>query len=131
MKRMQRLILAATSALALSLAMPAAQTAHAQTVLRVDEVPVGELDPARAGDYADSILMFNVYDTLLVPGPAGKGFAPHLAESYTVDGTVFTFKLRPGVKFHSGNELTADDVVFSLNRITAIGAGWSSLFKGW
>ena len=39
----------------------------AETVLRIDEVAVGELDPAKASDYADSILMFNVYDTLVLP----------------------------------------------------------------
>ena len=128
---MKRLILAAASVLALCAAMPAMQSARAQTVLRLDEVPVGELDPGKASDYADSILFYNVYDPLLVPGPGGKGFAPHLAESYAVDGTVFTFKLRAGVKFHSGNEMTADDVVFSLDRLVAIGSGFSPLFKGW
>ncbi len=38
----------------------AATAAHAETVLRLDEVAVGELDPAKASDYADTILMFNV-----------------------------------------------------------------------
>lgn len=44
---------------------------------------------------------------------------PELAEAWEVspDGTRFTFKLRPGVKFHDGTSLTVEDVVFSLNRI--------------
>src|SRR5215813_13340250 len=44
--------------------------------------------------------------------------APMLAESHTVskDGLVYTFKLRQGVKFHNGKEMTAEDVVASLNR---------------
>lgn len=43
---------------------------------------------------------------------------PMLAESSEVaaDGLSWTFKLRPGVKFHNGRELTADDVKFSLDR---------------
>jgi len=105
--------------------------AQAPTVLRLDEVPVGELDPARASDYADSILFYNVYDTLLIPGPGGAGYAPHLAESVKVEGNVFTFVLRPGVKFHSGNELTSEDVVYSLERLIGMGAGFSPLFRGW
>lgn len=48
--------------------------AKAETVLRLDESPVGELDPAKASDYADSVLMFNVYDTLVIPKPGQPGY---------------------------------------------------------
>src|SRR5437879_12231284 len=43
---------------------------------------------------------------------------PMLAESHTVskDGLVYTFKLRQGVKFHNGKEMTSEDVVVSLAR---------------
>jgi peptide/nickel transport system substrate-binding protein len=43
---------------------------------------------------------------------------PDLAESLEIspDGLVYTFKIRQGVKFHNGKELTADDVVASMNR---------------
>ena len=77
--------------------------AAAETVLRLDEVAVGELDPGKASDYADSILMFNVYDTLVLPIQGGPGYAPHLAESWEMDGTDFVFKLRSDVAFQSGN----------------------------
>ncbi|HEY7036122.1 MAG TPA: ABC transporter substrate-binding protein [Thermomicrobiales bacterium] len=48
---------------------------------------------------------------------------PDIAESWTVsdDGLTYVFKLRSGVKFHSGRELTADDVVFSYQRALDIG----------
>ncbi|MYH57454.1 MAG: ABC transporter substrate-binding protein, partial [Boseongicola sp. SB0675_bin_26] len=95
--------------------------------LRLDEVAVGELDPAKASDYADSILMFNVYDTLVLPVQGGPGHAPHLAESWESEGNSFTFTLRSDVNFQSGNPLTAEDVVFSVERMKALGAGLSYL----
>ena len=42
---------------------------------------------------------------------------PALAESWTVDGKVWTFKLRPDVKFSDGTPFTAEDVVFTYDRI--------------
>lgn len=119
-------LLAATLCAATALASPA----FAETVLRLDEVAVGELDPAKANDYADSILMFNVYDTLVVPRQGAAGHEPHLATDWSVDGTTYTFNLRNDVKFRSGNPLRAEDVVYSLERAQALGAGLSYLFAG-
>ena len=102
--------------------------AAAETVLRLDEVAVGEIDPAKASDYADSILMFNLYDTLVQPKPGQPGYDPMLAASWETDGTTYTFKLADGVKFQSGNPLTAEDVVFSYDRMKALGQGLSYLF---
>lgn len=112
------------------LAMSAFNTqTFAETVLRLDEVAVGELDPAKASDYADSILMFNVYDTLVLPRQGGPGQVPHLAKSWETDGTTYTFSLRDDVVFQSGNKLTAEDVVYSLKRMQALGQGLSYLFQ--
>lgn len=116
-------LIAATAMTSVSIGL-----ATAETVLRLDEVPVGELDPAKASDYADSVLMFNVYDTLVLSRQGGAGVVPHLAASWETDGKTFTFKLRPDVKFQSGNPLTAEDVVYSLDRMKAIGQGLSYLF---
>lgn len=107
--------------------------ARAERVLRTDEVPVGELDPHKARDVADSYLMYNVYDTLVFPGLGedhGR-IVPHLAESYAIDGQTYTFKLRDGVKFHGGGTLDAEDVIFSLERMVDLGQGFSYLFSGW
>ena len=50
--------------------------------------------------------------------PGTTDLVPDLAESYEVapDGLSYTFKLRQGVKFHNGRELTADDVKWSIER---------------
>jgi peptide/nickel transport system substrate-binding protein len=58
-----------------------------------------------------------IFETLYITDPAGK-LQPWLAESYTVssDGMTYTFALRQGVKFSDGTPMTADDVVFSIDR---------------
>ena len=122
----KRMLLAAALAAATSLTSPAV----AQSVLRLDEVAVGELDPAKASDYADSILMFNIYDTLVLPRQGGPGHDPHLATAWEVDGSSYTFTLRDDATFQSGNPLRAADVVYSLERMQAMGQGLSYLFSG-
>ena len=50
-------------------------------------------------------------------------FLPRLAQSYTKSGQTFTFKLRKGVKSCAGNELTADDVVYTFARAKSVSGG--------
>ncbi len=44
-----------------------ATPSFAERVLRLDEAPIGEIDPAKATDYADTVLAANIYDTLVFP----------------------------------------------------------------
>ena len=48
---------------------------------------------------------------------------PHLAESVDIssDGKTYTFSLKKGVKFHNGDTMTSEDVIFSFNRSMEIG----------
>jgi peptide/nickel transport system substrate-binding protein len=74
------------------------------------------------------------YSTLLRTDPTDKtGTKPvgDLAESWTIsrDGTTYTFKLRRGVKFHDGSEMTSRDVKASYDRIVFPSAGVKSLRK--
>jgi peptide/nickel transport system substrate-binding protein len=61
--------------------------------------------------------LYLFHDALLKPMPGGL-FSPSLAESWTIseDSKTFEFKIRKGVKFHNGDVLTADDVVFTIKR---------------
>lgn len=104
--------------------------AMAERILRVDESPIGEIDPAKGTDFADTVLAINLYDTLVYPQQGGSGVQPHLATDWTIDGAVYTFTLRDDVTFNSGNPLTAADVVFSFERMMAMGQGNAGLFEG-
>lgn len=57
---------------------------------------------------------------------------PVLAEGYEVDetGLVYTIKLRQGVKFHNGQEMTADDVVASMTRWLELSSKANTLIGG-
>ncbi len=104
---------------------PAADAAGRQDVLVIGMATsdIISLDPAKAFEFSGVGIDAQIYDRLL-DFPAGKFDKPEfsLAESYEVspDGKTWTFKLRQGVKFHSGNSLTADDVVYSFQRVVIL-----------
>jgi len=102
---------------------------NAKTVIRTDESAIGEADPAKFSDNIDSIIIFNTYDALVDELKNGAGLAPHLASGWEyADATTLNVTLKDGIKFHSGNILDADDVVYSFNRLMDMGQGFSFLF---
>lgn len=75
------------------------------------------LDPHAANELTGNIMFYHFYDALVQRTPELE-FKPGLAESWeVVDDTTWRFKLRPGVKFHNGDELKASDVVFTVERL--------------
>ena len=62
-------------------------------------------------------IFFNIYEGLMRTDTDGS-FSPAIAEKCEVsdDLQTYTFTLREGIKFHNGNELTMDDVVYSLEK---------------
>jgi len=66
-----------------------------------------------------SVLWLNCIYERLVELDEQSNPMPGLAKSWTIskDGLTYLFKLRQGVKFHNGRELTADDVIYSYQRM--------------
>ncbi|MER9006830.1 ABC transporter substrate-binding protein [Mesorhizobium sp. M0862] len=136
----------AASALALMLGMtsvraedtvdPNAKQGGAITITYKDDVAT--LDPAIGYDWQNWSMIKSLFDGLMDYEPGTTNLKPDLAESYEIspDGQTFTFKLRHGVKFHNGREMTADDVKYSLDRVTnpktqSPGAGFFGSIKGY
>jgi len=86
-------------------------------------------DPAVGSDAVEASALMNLYDPLVFPALDGT-VQPHVATEWSVspNGLEYTFKLRQGVKFHDGTELTAEDVAFSMKRLLTIGEGFAYLF---
>lgn len=79
------------------------------------------LDPtAGAAGAIDEVVYANIFEGLTRFGPSGE-ILPALAASWDIseDGLTYTFHLHEGVKFHDGAALTAQDVVFSIERAMA------------
>lgn len=87
------------------------------------------LDPHVTSAYSSFEVLINIYNTL-VGADENLNITPMLAESWEVsdDNLTWTFHLREGVKWHNGRELTADDVIYSYERIldpeTGSGNAW-------
>jgi peptide/nickel transport system substrate-binding protein len=91
-------------------------------VVAIAKMDIRTLDPHRQYEISPPQIMRAAYETLVTPGDAGRSLTkvePLLAESYAVspDGRVYTFRLRRGVRFHTGGIMTAADVVFSYRRL--------------
>lgn len=96
-----------------------------ENVVVINGYPTITTDPATASDWYDTEVMYNLYSPLVYPTPEGS-VRPHLAVSWEAVGgdlSHWRFHLRQEVKFHSGYEMTADDVAWSMTRFIAMGKG--------
>ncbi|MFT5894255.1 MAG: peptide/nickel transport system substrate-binding protein [bacterium] len=121
-RTIQKIVIAAIAPVLLSLPMQQSFAATPNDMLvianRIDDITT--LDPAQSFEFAGSDVIRNVYSKLVNFNPAdlSAGYEPEVAESWTVseDGKTITFTIVEGMKFHSGNPVTAEDVEFSLQR---------------
>ena len=75
------------------------------------------LDPHKAVAAGTKEVLFNIYEGLVKPDKDGN-LIEAVASDYAIsdDAKVYTFTLRDGVKFHNGNDVTAEDVKYSIDR---------------
>jgi peptide/nickel transport system substrate-binding protein len=110
---------------------PAPKTGGVLIGARISDM-VG-LDPHTSPAFASRRIFELVYNTL-VRFDENMAVAPELAESWEIsdDGLTVTFKLRPGVTFHNGDELTSEDIKYNFERILdeETGAVSRSFFVG-
>jgi peptide/nickel transport system substrate-binding protein len=98
----------------------------ATSVVRAESLAIGlssdvtSIDPHWNNSGPNVSLATHLFEPLTLTDRAGR-LIPGLATSWrTIDPTTWEFKLRPNVKFHDGSPLTADDVVFSIERVKSL-----------
>ena len=82
------------------------------------------LDPHISASAGSREVLFNIYEGLVKPNSDGELICA-VAQDYQIspDGRTYTFQLRPGVRFHNGQEVTAADVVYSIERCADASGG--------
>jgi ABC-type transport system substrate-binding protein len=135
---MKRMLLAAGIVAALGLGSAfAADIKQGGTLTVTYKDDFSTLDPAIGYDWQNWSPIKSLFSRLMDYKPGTTDLTPDLAESFDVsaDGLAYTFKLRHGVKFGNGREVTADDVKYSYDRVTdpatqSPGAGFFKSIKG-
>jgi len=77
------------------------------------------LDPAHSTSTDSGLVVLKVFEGLVQYVPETLAIAPAIADSFDIsaDGRVYTFRLRQGVRFHNGREVTAEDFRYSFERV--------------
>lgn len=122
MKKTLAILMALAMVFAMFTGLAEAAGPRDDLVFRIKTEP-DTMDPHKTSGTGDpQTVQYQVYESLFREEQDGT-VVPALAESYSFneDGTVLTVKLRDDVLFHDGSKMTADDVVFSLNRSMSTG----------
>ena len=123
MTRLLGLALAAALFAAVGGTPPRAETPKDGLVLADAIDDMISLDPAEVFEFSAAEIQAQIYDRLVTyPVDDVSRLEGLVAESWDVsdDGLQVTFKIRPGITFHSGNPLTARDVAYSLQRVVKL-----------
>src|SRR5678815_1883122 len=109
--------LTGAAALAAGLALAPAVAQELKIAVAAD---VTSIDPHFFNLFPNNNVAEHIFDKLVQMDPDSK-MIPGLATSWKpIDDKTWEFKLRKGVQFHDGTELTADDVVFSIDRVPQV-----------
>ena len=139
---MKKHVLAPVALAVLGLAAPlpsiADDAANGGSMIVTYKDDVSTLDPAIGYDWQNWSMIKSLFDGLMDYKPGTTELVSDLAESHTLsdDGLTYTFTLRDGVTFHNGRAMTAEDVKYSLDRVTnpktqSPGAGFFGSIAGY
>ena len=96
---------------------PSGSGSYKDTLTWCQGSDVTSLDPHQGKETPAVQVTCQIFDTLVVVNPETGELEPQIAESWEqTDDVTYVFKIREGVKFHDGSEVTAADVKFSLER---------------
>lgn len=100
---------------------PAGEPVYGGSAVVGIQQDIDSLDPHKATAAGTKEILFNIFEGLVKPDENGN-LINAVASDYTIseDGLVYTFILRDNVKFHNGNAVTAEDVKYSLERVSGL-----------
>lgn len=129
----RRQLMVGTMAATAAAALPGvAMAQQGKTLVIGNQGAQTHFDPHAGQDYPTSVLMRNLYDSLVDAVGAPPQIVPRVATDWTIseDGLVYTFNLNPEARFHDGSPITAEAVKYSFDRIQAIGRGNNWMIEG-
>jgi len=120
--RAKRRVLAALCVFSIMLGPALAPSVEAKTLRFAFQGELKSVDPYQINESFSESVNMAVYEGLVRRGPDMK-LQPCLATSWEIlDPLHWRFHLRKGVKFHEGQDFTADDVIFSAHRVLSAGS---------
>ncbi|MBM4429622.1 MAG: hypothetical protein FJ026_04640, partial [Chloroflexi bacterium] len=99
-------------------AVPVAQPVQGGTLTVATQADAATFDPHHTGDVPSGMVQWHIYETLVKwtdEGQVGPGLATEW--TWSPDGLALTMKIKKGVKFHDGTDLTAQVVKYNIDRM--------------
>src|SRR4051812_18654495 len=124
--------LLAAGGVALASGFPEEARAAGKHFITANNSPYDTLDPHVVFDIGRIATRLNMYDCLVRWVGNPPALELWLAEKIDIapDRSTYTITLKPNAKFHDGTPVTADDVVYSIERILALKKGAFAMFNG-
>lgn len=123
MNKIRPILLSIIAAVTLGMGSSQAATPDNTFVMAKDIADIITMDPAEVFELTTGEIIANIYDRVMMFEPEDlQTLVGGVAESWEVSnaGKTITFKIRSGLKFHSGNPVRAEDVVWSLRRVVKL-----------
>jgi len=121
--KLKNILLTFTALAAFGMGSSQAATPSNTFIMAKDLSDIITMDPAEVFELTTGEIIANIYDRIMMFEPEDlQTLVGGVAESSDIseDGKTITFKIRPGLRFHSGNPVRAEDVAWSLQRVVKL-----------